>query len=156
VRIQLIIVGRDRKGPLLEAARDFEARIARYVDFRVVELKETPIDKGRGLDVVRRTEADRIRGAVGSGARQVVFDRTGRAQASRAWAARLERWRMDGGRDVDLVIGGPVGLDPALVRAADEAWSLGPLTLPHRLARVVVAEQLYRAFTILNREPYHK
>jgi 23S rRNA (pseudouridine1915-N3)-methyltransferase len=70
-------------------------------------------------------------------------------------ARRLEAWMRDA-RPVALAIGGSRGLDPALVAAASDRWSLGPLTLPHELARVVVAEQLYRATTILRGEPYHK
>lgn len=156
MKIQLIVVGRDRSGPLLEASRDFEARIRRYVDFAVVELKEAPLRKTTSPAEVARAEADRIHAARQSGGRFVAFDRTGRSRSSEQWSERLEAWRMEGGRGVDLVIGGPVGLHAELVREADEVWSLGPLTLPHRLARVVVAEQLYRAYTILNREPYHK
>jgi 23S rRNA (pseudouridine1915-N3)-methyltransferase len=141
---------------LLEAARDFEARIRRYADFEPVELKEEPLKRGAAPDAVRRAEGERIRAARQRGGRLVAFEIRGRSLASTDWARRLESWRMEGGRGVDLVIGGPVGIDPDLTADADEVWSLGPLTLPHRLARVVVLEQLYRAFTILNREPYHK
>jgi 23S rRNA (pseudouridine1915-N3)-methyltransferase len=75
--------------------------------------------------------------------------------SSEQLARRLERWRLDA-RPLAFVIGGSRGLDPDLIASAAERWSLGPLTLPHELARVVVAEQLYRGMTILRGEPYHK
>ena len=156
MRIRLITVGRDRSGPLLEAARDFEARLRRYADFDALELKEAPLKKNRALAEVRAEEADRIRATRAPGTYAVAFDQRGRARSSEDWAASLDRWQVEGRRTVDFWIGGPVGLDPALCREADESWSLGPLTLPHRLARVVALEQIYRAFTIVNREPYHK
>lgn len=156
MKVRLITVGRDRSGPLLEAAREFESRLRRYADFEAVELKEAPLKKNRSPASVRAEEADRIRAARAAGAHCVAFDQGGRARSSEAWASSLDRWQVEGRRAVDFWIGGPVGLDPALCREADEVWSLGPLTLPHRLARVVALEQIYRAFTILNREPYHK
>jgi 23S rRNA (pseudouridine1915-N3)-methyltransferase len=156
MKIRLITVGRDRSGPLLEAAREFEARLRRYTDFEALELKEAPLKRNRAPAAVRTEEADRIRAARAPGAYAVAFDQRGRARSSEDWAASLERWQLEGRRAVDFWIGGPVGLDSALCREADEVWSLGPLTLPHRLARVVALEQIYRAFTILNREPYHK
>jgi 23S rRNA (pseudouridine1915-N3)-methyltransferase len=85
----------------------------------------------------------------------VALDRTGQGWTSEDLAVQLERWQA-GGRAVTLLIGGSHGLDPALLADADARWSLGPLTLPHQLTRVVVLEQLYRAWTILHRLPYHK
>lgn len=156
MKIRLITVGRDRSGALLEAAREFETRLGRYVDFEAVELKEAPLKRNHPLDAVRREEADRIRAARAPGGYGVAFDLRGRLRSSEDWASSLESWQLEGRRAVDFWIGGPVGLHADLRREANETWSLGPLTLPHRLARVVVLEQLYRAFTILKREPYHK
>jgi 23S rRNA (pseudouridine1915-N3)-methyltransferase len=85
----------------------------------------------------------------------VVLTRAGSPWSTRDLAGELERWLV-GSRPITLVIGGSRGLDTTLVQKAGRRWSLGPLTLPHELARVVVFEQLYRAFTILKGEPYHK
>ena len=100
-------------------------------------------------------EAKRLRAAIPAGTLVVATTRDGDPWSSRDLAARLERWQLTA-RPVAVVIGGSNGLDPAFLTSADHRWSLGPLTLPHELARVVVAEQLYRAFTILKGEPYHK
>ena len=89
------------------------------------------------------------------GARVIALDERGKAFTTRELAARLQGWLQDG-RDLALLIGGPDGLAPACRTAADLDWSLSPLTLPHGLARILVAEQLYRAWTVLCGHPYHR
>jgi 23S rRNA (pseudouridine1915-N3)-methyltransferase len=86
---------------------------------------------------------------------RVALDERGRALATAPLAAQLGRWR-DEGREVAFLIGGPDGLDPAVRQEADLVLALSALTLPHALARVVLAEQLYRAFSILHNHPYHR
>lgn len=100
-------------------------------------------------------EAQRIEAACPPGARRVVLDERGAALSSAQLAERLRRWRADG-RDVALLIGGPDGLDTTLKASADETLSLSHLTLPHALARVLLAEALYRAWTLLQGHPYHR
>lgn len=103
----------------------------------------------------RQLEGAALLRAVPEPARAVVLDERGEAWTSRELAQRLADWQLDG-RDVFLVIGGADGLDEAVLARADERWSLGPGTLPHALARVVVLEQLYRAHTIQSGHPYHR
>lgn len=93
--------------------------------------------------------------AVPKGARVVALDETGRAFATADLAKRLQRWMASGG-PVALLIGGPDGLAPECLDRADEKWSLSPLTLPHGLVRVVVAEAVYRAWSLLEHHPYHR
>jgi 23S rRNA (pseudouridine1915-N3)-methyltransferase len=100
-------------------------------------------------------EAEALLRGLPDGATLVALDREGQAWTSEELAARVDRWR-GAARPVAFMIGGSDGLAPALVARAGERWSLGPLTLPHELARVVVYEQLYRAFTILEGHPYHR
>lgn len=147
----LVAVGRLRP-PLREVADDYLRRLGRFGAVTEREVREA----GRAGNAVaqRREEAARLRARCPRGARVVALDRTGRAWSSEAVAERYERWR-EPGRDTALVIGGPLGLEAGLVAEADERWSLGPLTLPHELARVVALEQLYRAATILAGRPYH-
>lgn len=105
--------------------------------------------------VQRREEAARLRKKLPRGARMVALAIEGAPWSSEAFAEQLDRWRL-AARPVACVIGGSTGLDDALLQDAETRWSLGPLTLPHELARVVVCEQLYRAFEILAGKPYHK
>ncbi len=99
-------------------------------------------------------EAVRIRPAW-QGERRILLDRMGDATASEGVAVRLGRLEADGTRTLALLVGGPGGVDPALRAEADGLWSLGPATLPHTLAAVVVLEQLYRGYRILRGVPYH-
>jgi len=93
--------------------------------------------------------------AAARGARRVVLDEHGTRHTSATLATRLQAWR-DDGRDCALLIGGPDGLDPALKASADETLRLSDLTLPHAFARVLLAEALYRAFSLLEGHPYHR
>ena len=153
MRITLLAVGALR-GPGFRAACDeYLARLRRYAEVTEREVKEA----GRVKDVASRqaAEADRLWKAVPDGAVVVALTRDGTGWSSTDLAGRIDRWRVDA-RPVVLMIGGSTGLAASLIGRASARWSLGPLTLPHELARVVVAEQLYRGFTILRGEPYHK
>jgi 23S rRNA (pseudouridine1915-N3)-methyltransferase len=100
-------------------------------------------------------EAGRMLAAVPKGSHVVALDESGRRFTTRDLAGRLERW-IAAGRPVALMIGGPDGLAPACLDRADEKWSLSPLTLPHGLVRIVVAEAVYRAWSLLEGHPYHR
>lgn len=152
MRLVLAAVGRLRPA-FREACDDYLARLGRYVDLAEHEVREaarapTPAKQ-------QSTEGLALRAVLPDGGVVVVLDREGQTWTSESLAARMDGWRL-AARPVSFVIGGSIGLDPALVAAADARWSLGALTLPHELARVVVVEQLYRAWTILRGEPYHK
>jgi len=153
VRVLVVVVGRPRHAALADAIRDYEQRAARYWPLEVREVKEEP---AKSLDpaTVMAREWDRLRDAAGNAA-VVLCDAGGAAYDSGAFAQRLDRLRTDA-RDVAFVIGGAVGLPDAARAAAAERLALAPWTLPHELARLVLAEQLYRAGTILRGEPYHK
>ena len=148
----LLAIGKLRPA-FREACDEYLARLRRYGPIEERELREAP---GRASRVEqRRTEGRRLLEAVPERALVVALDRTGTAWTSEALAGALERWRQ-GEKTVALVIGGSTGLDDPILARADHRWSLGPLTLPHQLARVVVLEQWYRAHTIIRGEPYHK
>jgi 23S rRNA (pseudouridine1915-N3)-methyltransferase len=100
-------------------------------------------------------EAARIEAAIPKGARRVVLDEQGTRVGTMQLAVRMEAWRGEG-RDVALLIGGADGLDTALKQSADETLRLSDLTLPHALARVILAEALYRAWSVIANHPYHR
>jgi 23S rRNA (pseudouridine1915-N3)-methyltransferase len=136
-----------------EAADDYLRRLGRHHKVREVEVREA--SRALTVKAQRREEGERLRTKLPAGGRLVALARAGAGWSSEELARRLETWMREA-RPVTLAIGGSHGLDPALTAAAADRWSLGPLTLPHELARVVVVEQLYRASTILRGEPYHK
>jgi 23S rRNA (pseudouridine1915-N3)-methyltransferase len=152
VQLTLLAVGRLR--PFYREAADvYLRRLGRYAEVAEREVKETS-DAGSSA-VARRREAGLLRERLPPRAFTVALAREGRSWTSRELSRQLERWRSST-RHIALVLGGSHGLDPGLIRDADAVWSLGPLTLPHELARVVVLEQVYRAFTIFLGDPYHK
>lgn len=151
MQIALVAVGRLRPY-YRDACDDYLRRLRRHAKVTEHELREGP---GGGAGVQRRDEASRIRTQLPKGAQVVALAIDGEMWSSDALAERVDRWRL-AARPVAFAIGGATGLDDALLRDADVRWSLGPLTLPHELARVVVCEQLYRAFSILAGAPYHK
>ncbi len=152
MQTHLLAVGKLR--PCYRAAcDDYLKRLKRYGPVTEREVREA--GRAPTAELCRREEAARLVAALPSHAVGIALDRSGSPWASEELARRLERWRTDAS-DLVLVIGGAFGLAPELLRKARYRWSLGPLTLPHELARVVVLEQWYRAWTILRGEPYHK
>ena len=151
VRVTVVVVGRARHEGIAAALRDYETRAARYWTLEVREIRE---ERGSDAVVVRRREGERLAEAVGAQP-YVACDERGRSLTSREFADWMRDSR-DASRDLTFVLGGAFGLDPAVSEGATMRLSLAPWTLPHELARLVLAEQLYRAGTIVRGEPYHK
>jgi 23S rRNA (pseudouridine1915-N3)-methyltransferase len=152
MEISLVAVGKLRPY-YREAVDDYARRLRRYVTFREHEIREA--SRAPTVAAQRLEEAKRLEEKIANGGAFVALAREGAPWSSTDLAQQLGRWLLSA-RQVSLVVGGSHGLDPAFLNRASARWSLGPLTLPHELARVVAIEQLYRAFTILRGEPYHK
>ena len=157
MKLLVVAVGHRMPAWVDAGFEDYARRMPRETPLRLVEVKAEPRAADEAGNVERLTEAEarRIAAALPRGALRVVLDERGRTYTTRELAARLESWQMEG-RDVAFIIGGADGLSAATKRDADVMWSLTPLTLPHGLVRVVLAEQLYRAHTILKNHPYHR
>jgi len=159
VRLRIAAVGRMKAGPEQDLAGRYLDRLKKSgaplgLDFAgVVELAES---RHSGVAERKRDEAERLVAALPEGCRLVVLDETGRTPSSEDFAGDLARWRDEGLRDLALVIGGPDGLAPELRQGALAAIAFGRLTFPHQIVRILLAEQLYRAATILAGHPYHR
>lgn len=134
---------------------EFARRMPRELPLELKEIKAEPRSGGKPVEALLAAEAGRIRAALPARCRLVALDERGADLATPQLAARLRQW-METGDDVALVIGGPDGLAPDLKSAAAETLRLSSLTLPHALARVVLAEALYRAASVLKNHPYHR
>lgn len=154
MRIVVAVVGKPRDAALATAIREYETRAARYWPLEVREIRE---ESGRSLtgEQVRSREAERLAAVLPPQGFVVSCQRDGMAMTSEGFAAWVQR-RREEAKDLIFVIGGAYGLGEAIEHLSNMRLTLAPWTLPHEIARLVLAEQLYRAGTILRREPYHK
>lgn len=154
MNLHLLTVGKPARGPLADASTDYAKRLGRHVSLRERWVRSAHGAYGR--DELRRRESQALRDALPQQAMLVVLDERGERPGSVELARRIAHVRDNGTRELALCIGGAHGHDEALRSHASWVWSLSPLTFPHEIARLLVLEQLYRAFTILAGEPYHK
>jgi 23S rRNA (pseudouridine1915-N3)-methyltransferase len=138
-----------------EAFEDYAGRLANTLKLLLLEIEPGPRGAGRSVQQAIDAEARKLTGALRKGEYIVALDEHGDEPTTRELSAWLAA-RMQGGRDVAFLIGGPDGLGPELLARCDFKWALSRLTLPHALVRVVLAEQLYRAHSVLTHHPYHR
>ena len=126
-------------------------------DFKL-ELIEVPAGKrGKNADIPRILQKEGVQSlaAVSKGNKIVTLEVEGKPWTTHDLAKQIQRWKMDG-RNISLLVGGPEGLAPECIQASEQKWSLSPLTLPHPMVRVIVAEALYRAWSVVENHPYHR
>lgn len=151
----LAAVGTRMPGWVTEAYGEFAKRMPRELPLELVEVKAEPRSEGKPVEAMMAAEAQRLRAALPSRCRRVVLDERGAELTTRNLAERIEKW-MTEGDDVAFLVGGPDGLDPTLKAEATERVRISGLTLPHALVRVMLAEALYRAVSVLRGHPYHR
>ena len=152
MKIRLVTVSRGRTPWADEGAEDYGRRIGRYTAFEEVRLKPERIDDQQAA---KSAEGKRLLRLVGEGDWLIAFDERGKSLSSEAWAGLIEEATRASVRNLFFAIGGPYGHGPAVRQAAKRCVALAPMVLNHQVARVVALEQIYRAWTILRREPYH-
>jgi 23S rRNA (pseudouridine1915-N3)-methyltransferase len=155
MRLVIAAVGQRQPAWAREAFDEFAKRMPAEERLHLLEVKAEPRDRGKTAAQMMAAEAQRLRVALPKSAWRVALDEHGQRRSSEQLAQRLRAWRALG-RDVALLIGGPDGLDAALKADADETLRLSDLTLPHALARVLLAEALYRAWSLAAGHPYHR
>jgi 23S rRNA (pseudouridine1915-N3)-methyltransferase len=155
MEIHLISVGNRMPRWVREGYEEYAKRLPRECALKLVEI--APGHRGKGADLTRtvRDEGERMLKALPRDCLVLALEVKGREWGTEQLAGKLGDW-LGAGRDVALLVGGPEGLADSCRRRADLLWSLSPLTLPHPLVRVVVAEQIYRAWTVLKNHPYHR
>ena len=155
MQLQVAAVGQRMPGWVNDAWHEYARRMPPGLS---LSLREIALSKrGKNADTKRltATESQALIKSMPERARIIALDVKGQSWSTEQLAQKLENWMGDG-RDVGFMIGGPDGIAPEILQRADTRWSLGPLTLPHPLVRVVLAEQLYRAWTITQNHPYHR
>jgi 23S rRNA (pseudouridine1915-N3)-methyltransferase len=155
MKLIVVAVGNKMPGWVETAWDDYARRLPPDCALELREIKPEPRTSGKTPAQMMAAEARRIEAALPAGALKLALDERGRDLTTEALSKRLEQWR-SGGRDVVFLVGGPDGLDPGLKAGCDGQLRLSSLTLPHPMVRVLLAEQLYRAWTIMTHHPYHR
>ena len=155
MRFTLIAVGQKMPDWVTEGVAEYQKRLPREFSLTVREIPLSPRNKNADLNRAIEREGEHMLAAIPKGDTVVALDVTGRPWSTESLAQQCERWNQESGQ-VSLLVGGPDGLAPACVQRADRLWSLSDLTLPHPLVRVILAEQLYRAWSLMNNHPYHR
>jgi 23S rRNA (pseudouridine1915-N3)-methyltransferase len=151
----IVAVGNRLPGWANEAYAEYAKRMPRRLPLELVEIRPEPRISGKTASQLMEAERERIERQIPTGARRVALDERGRDFTTLALARWLDAQQQDG-RDLAFLIGGPDGLAPELKEGADMLLRLSTFTLPHALARVVLAEQMYRALSVLDGHPYHR
>ncbi|HUW79346.1 MAG TPA: 23S rRNA (pseudouridine(1915)-N(3))-methyltransferase RlmH [Acidocella sp.] len=155
MKLLILAVGHKMPAWVNEGFAEYTKRMPREARIELVEIKPEKRDGGKTREQVHEAERKRIEAALPADCVRVVLDEHGQNWSTLELSDDIKGW-MGGGRDVAFVIGGADGLHPEVKRQASRLWSLSRLTLPHGLVRVVLAEQLYRAVTVIQNHPYHR
>ena len=155
MRVRLIAVGSKMPKWVTEGYDEYAKRLPKDFAFELVEIPMSP--RGKNTDIAKaiRKEGDAMLEAIPSNDKVIAMEVLGKEWSTEQLADQTEQWRMDG-YNVSLLVGGPDGLDPRCTSRADQVWSLSRLTLPHPMVRIILAEQIYRAWTLMNNHPYHR
>ena len=155
MRLQMVAVGSKMPDWVNLAFNEYARRLPPDMPLQLTEIAAGKRGKKANIARITEQEGEHMLAQVNKGARIVTLEIAGQPWSTPKLAQRMRHWQNDG-RDVSLFIGGPEGLAPACLQASEEKWSLSPLTLPHPMVRVIVAEALFRAWSLNNNHPYHR
>ncbi|TRW49415.1 23S rRNA (pseudouridine(1915)-N(3))-methyltransferase RlmH [Aliidiomarina halalkaliphila] len=155
MRLQLIAVGNKMPGWILEGYHEYAKRMPPELPLDLIEI--VPGKRSKKADVQRLMvqEGEKVLAAIKPGTHVVALEVKGKPWDTHTLAKRMQQWQLNG-QDVAFIVGGPEGLSADCKARANEMWSLSPLTLPHPMVRVIIAEALFRAWSLLNNHPYHR
>jgi 23S rRNA (pseudouridine1915-N3)-methyltransferase len=155
MKLNLLAVGTKMPAWVSEGYQEYAKRLPRECTLQLQEI--APAKRGKSGSATQwiKEESERLLASVPENHHVIALDVKGKAWTTEQLASQLENWQADG-RDVTLLVGGPDGMSNECLQRADQRWSLSPLTLPHPLVRIVMAEQLYRAWTVTQNHPYHR
>lgn len=155
MRVRLLAVGQKMPSWVEEGYHDYAKRLQDDVQLELIELPAGKRGKNADIERLKQQEGEALLAAIPANDRVIALEVGGKAWTTEQLSQQLANW-LQGGQHISLLVGGPDGLSQAARDRADVWWSLSPLTLPHPLVRIVVAEQLYRAWTLLKGHPYHR
>lgn len=159
MKVSIVTVGKLKEKYLKDGIAEYSKRLSRFCDLEITEVEDEQAPENSSLAQelqIKKKEAERILKRVKAGSTLVILDVKGEKPDSEGFAAKLQSFFVTGSSHITFVIGGSLGLDAGLLKSADYRFSMSNLTFPHQLARLILLEQLFRAFKIMNGEVYHK
>lgn len=156
MRIQILCIGESKAFYLKEGEQDYINRLTHYIPLRLNRIQPVKHMRSKSADQIRKEESDALLKKIRPDAYVVALDAAGKALSSEAFANQLSVWQNQGRKEIVFVIGGPLGIHASLLNHADRILSLSRMTFTHDMVRLILLEQIYRAFTILRGEQYHK
>ena len=156
MRLELLFLGKTKEAYLAAGIADYAKRLSHYLKVEIKTLKECKLKKGEPEAILVERESEILLQNIQQGSYLVCLDRTGTQKDSLELSKLVERWEMQGIKTITFVIGGPLGLSPAIIQKADLVLSFSAMTFTHEMTRLLLLEQLYRACTIKAGEKYHK
>lgn len=155
MQIDLIAVGKRMPAWIESAFKEYSKRLPKNINFKLIEITPAIRSKNINSENIKQKEQEKIESALSSNSLIVALDEKGKSINSKSLADQLQTW-IDEQQHISLIIGGADGLSDSLKKKANQIWSLSAMTLPHGLVRVMIIEQLYRAWTITQKHPYHR
>ncbi|MDO8418132.1 MAG: 23S rRNA (pseudouridine(1915)-N(3))-methyltransferase RlmH [Agitococcus sp.] len=155
MRIRLLAVGQKMPDWVTTGYLDYAKRLTDDVRLELVEIPAAKRTKNSDVDKMKAQEGEALLAAIHVNERVIALEVGGKEHSTEALSQHMTDW-LQGGKNICLLVGGPDGLSKDVLKRAESLWSLSPLTLPHPLVRIVLAEQLYRAWTLLKGHPYHR
>jgi len=153
--IRLLAIGDKMPHWVEEGFKEYAKRFTPACTLELIEIPAEKRTKNSDIKRLIEREGEKLLSAIKPAHCVIALEVTGKSWSTPMLAEQLKKWQLNG-RNIDILIGGPDGLSPLVSKKAELKWSLSPLTLPHPLVRILVAEQLYRAFSILQNHPYHR
>lgn len=155
MKVRLLSLGHKMPEWVETAFNTYNQRLPQHLKVQLVEINAVTRQKNLSTAQIKEAEAQAIEKQLAPGDFNVALDERGKNLSTREWAQALDDWQMMG-QTVNIIIGGADGLDPRIKQQANQLWSLSKMTFPHQLVRVIIAEQLYRAHSLLTNHPYHR
>lgn len=155
MKLVIVSVGHKMPGWIMTGCNEYTKRMPREAKIELLEIKPEPRTTGKNIQQIMAAEAQRILAALPQNCRRIALDEHGAQPTTKQLAAQMKDW-MSEGRDVAFIIGGADGLHDTVKQSAQQLLALSALTLPHAFVRVLLAEQLYRAYSLLHNHPYHR
>lgn len=159
MKITVIAVGKLKEKYMKEYIAEYGKRLSKFCDFEIMETQDEPVPENMSAaqaDIVREKEAEKIKAKIKQGSYVIALDVQGKELSSELFADKIQSCMINGRSHIFFLIGGSIGIDHRLLSEADFRMSMSRLTFPHQLARIILCEQIFRAFKIIRNESYHK